>query len=66
MRIGNGVGVEAPTGTYDTGEQSNAAMGAPHNFQLGTANTNFMINAAYDIRLMDAGLNVNTMYKINL
>lgn len=60
-----GAGIKTPTGTYDTSEQSSAEMGAPNNFQLGTASTDFMINAAYDIRLMDAGVNVNTTYKIN-
>ncbi|WP_270089726.1 transporter [Sphingobacterium sp. SYP-B4668] len=60
-----GAGIKTPTGEYDTSEQSSAEMGAPNNFQLGTASTDFMINAAYDIRLMDAGLNVNATYKIN-
>ena len=60
-----GAGIKTPTGEYDTSEQSSAEMGAPNNFQLGTASTDFMINAAYDIRLMDAGINVNETYKIN-
>ncbi|TYR31706.1 transporter [Sphingobacterium phlebotomi] len=60
-----GAGIKTPTGEYDTSEQSSAEMGAPNNFQLGTVSTDFMVNAAYDIRLMDAGLNVNATYKIN-
>lgn len=60
-----GAGVKAPTGKYDISEQASAEMGAPNNFQLGTASTDFMVNAAYDIRLMDIGMNVNATYKIN-
>lgn len=60
-----GGGVKAPTGAYDRSEQSSAEMGAPNTFQLGTASTDFLINAAYDIRLMDLGLNINATYKIN-
>ena len=61
-----GVGVKTPTGQYDNSERTNAAsQDSPNNFQLGTASTDFMANLAYDIRLMDLGLNVNTTYKIN-
>ena len=60
-----GAGVKAPTGTYDDGERSAVSQDAPNNFQLGTASTDFMVNAAYDVRLMDAGLNANVTYKIN-
>lgn len=60
-----GAGVKAPTGRYDAGERSNAAQDSPNNFQLGTASTDFMFNLAYDVRLMDLGLNVNTTYKLN-
>jgi len=60
-----GAGVKAPTGKYDASERSNAAQDSPNNFQLGTASTDFMANVAYDIRLMDLGLNLNASYKIN-
>lgn len=60
-----GGGIKAPTGAYDSSEQASAAMGAPNTFQLGTASTDFLINAAYDIRLMDAGFNVTATYKMN-
>ncbi|MCL7989079.1 transporter [Sphingobacterium sp. lm-10] len=60
-----GGGIKVPTGAYDASEQASAAIGAPNTFQLGTASTDFLINAAYDIRLMDAGLNVNATYKMN-
>ncbi len=37
----------------------------PNNFQLGTASTDFTLNAMYDVRLMDFGVNTNVSYKIN-
>lgn len=58
-----GAGVKAPTGEYEDGEQ--LMPDSPNNFQLGSGSTDFMINAAYDIRLMDFGMNVNTSYKLN-
>ncbi|WP_166332196.1 transporter [Sphingobacterium chungjuense] len=60
-----GGGIKVPTGTYDPSEQSRLGAGAANTFQLGTASTDFLINAAYDIRLMDAGININTTYKLN-
>ncbi|SEK19348.1 transporter family protein [Parapedobacter koreensis] len=60
-----GIGVKAPTGKYDDGERTSVSQDAPNNFQLGTASTDFMANLAYDIRLMDLGLNANVSYKIN-
>ena len=58
-----GAGVKAPTGKYEDGEQ--IMPDSPNNFQLGSGSTDFMVNAAYDVRLMDVGLNLNTSYKIN-
>ncbi|PPL01028.1 transporter [Parapedobacter indicus] len=60
-----GIGVKAPTGKYDEGERASVSQDAPNNFQLGTASTDFMVNLAYDIRLMDLGLNTNVSYKVN-
>ena len=60
-----GAGVKTPTGKYDNEERSSASQDAPNNFQLGTASTDFMLNLAYDIRLMDLGINTNIIYKIN-
>jgi len=60
-----GVGVKVPTGVYDNGERASVPQDAPNNFQLGTASTDFMVNLAYDIRLMDLGLNANVGYKVN-
>jgi hypothetical protein len=59
-----GAGVKAPTGKYEPAERA-LSTESPNNFQLGTASTDFTLNAAYDIRLMDLGLNINANYKIN-
>ncbi len=58
-----GTGVKGPTGKYEDGEQ--IMPNSPNNFQLGSGSTDFMFNAAYDVRLMDLGINVNTSYKLN-
>src|SRR5690606_32563764 len=60
-----GLGVTVPTGKYDQAERASASQDSPNNFQLGTASTDFMLNVAYDARLMDAGVNVNLNYKVN-
>lgn len=59
-----GAGVKLPTGKYEPSERL-AIQENPNNFQLGTASTDLTVNAAYDIRLNDLGLNLNANYKIN-
>ncbi|NLR77488.1 transporter [Chitinophaga eiseniae] len=59
-----GGGVKLPTGRYEPAERKENED-APNNFQLGTASTDFTLNAAYDIRLMDIGINTNVSYKLN-
>ncbi len=59
-----GLGLKLPTGAYTVTEQ-NASIENPNNFQLGTASTDFTLNAAYDIRLNDLGVNTNVNYKMN-
>ncbi len=59
-----GAGVKAPTGKYEPSERL-AVTETPNNFQLGTASTDFTVNAAYDVRLNDLGVNLNVNYKIN-
>ncbi len=59
-----GAGIKAPTGTYEAAERTLLSE-SPNNFQLGTASTDFTLNAAYDVRLMDLGININANYKIN-
>jgi len=57
-------GIKAPTGKYEPAARL-AAQENPNNFQLGTASTDFTLNAAYDVRLNDLGMNINVNYKIN-
>lgn len=59
-----GAGIKLPTGKYESSERL-LIQENPNNFQLGTASTDFTLNAAYDIRLNDFGLNLNANYKIN-
>lgn len=59
-----GAGVKAPTGKYEPSERLNVSE-SPNNFQLGTASTDFTLNATYDLRLQDLGMNLNVNYKLN-
>lgn len=59
-----GGGVKLPTGKYEPAERKDNED-SPNNFQLGTASVDFTLNAMYDIRLMDLGLNTNISYKLN-
>lgn len=59
-----GGGVKLPTGKYEPVEKQPGVETA-NIFQLGTKSVDFTLNAMYDIRLQDAGMNVNTNYKIN-
>lgn len=59
-----GGGIKLPTGKYNPSDKS--ATGINTNlFQLGTGSYDLTLNIMYDIRLQDAGLNINTGYKIN-
>jgi hypothetical protein len=59
-----GAGVKLPTGKYEPSERL-AIQESPNNFQLGTESTDFTLNAAYDVRWNDLGLNANVNYKMN-
>lgn len=59
-----GAGIKVPTGKYEPTERL-AVSESPNNFQLGSASADFTLNAAYDIRWNDLGLNINLNYKIN-
>lgn len=59
-----GGGFKLPTGKYEPAERKENED-SPNNFQLGTASVDFTLNAMYDIRLMDMGLNANVSYKLN-
>jgi hypothetical protein len=59
-----GAGIKVPAGKYEPTERL-AVQESPNNFQLGTASTDFTVNAAYDIRYNDLGMNLNANYKMN-
>ena len=59
-----GAGVKLPTGVYDPTD-ANITQNTQNTFQLGTASVDFTLNAMYDVRLQDAGINANISYKIN-
>ncbi|MCW3466304.1 transporter [Chitinophaga nivalis] len=59
-----GGGIKAPTGRYEATEKKEGEE-SPNSFQLGTGSTDFTLNAMYDVRLMDFGINANVSYKMN-
>ena len=59
-----GGGIKLPTGKYNPKDKSTTSE-STNLFQLGTGSVDFSVNAMYDIRLQDAGLNVSASYKIN-
>ncbi|MET3114920.1 hypothetical protein AAKU52_002660 [Pedobacter sp. CG_S7] len=59
-----GGGIKVPTGKYSPTERL-SIQESPNNFQLGTASTDFTLNAAYDVRYQDLGMNINVNYKMN-
>jgi len=59
-----GVGVEMPTGKYETGDKS--ILNERGNlYQLGSGSTDVIFNAVYNICLRSAELNGSSTYKIN-
>ncbi len=59
-----GGGVKLATGKYNPADRSMNAQSA-NLFQLGTGSYDFNVNAMYDLRVQDAGINLNGNYKIN-
>lgn len=58
-----GAGIKLATGKYNPSDKSgsnNANL-----FQLGTGSNDFTLNAMYDIKKMNAGINISAAYKIN-
>jgi hypothetical protein len=58
-----GGGIKLPTGRYDP-EEKNVLSASQNTFQLGTGSLDFSINAAYDVRIQDWGLNINAAYRL--
>jgi hypothetical protein len=59
-----GAGIKLPTGSYNPADK-NPQQGAQNSFQLGTGSTDFTMNAMYDLRVQDFGINTNLGYKLN-
>ena len=59
-----GGGIKLPTGEYNPKDKSVLANNT-NLFQLGTASVDYTVNAMYDIRLQDAGINIAASYKMN-
>jgi hypothetical protein len=59
-----GGGIKLPTGEYNPADKQLNSQ-STNLFQLGTASIDFTLNAMYDIRLQDVGLNTVVGYKIN-
>lgn len=59
-----GGGIKFATGKYNPADKNSGNNNA-NLFQLGTGSYDFTANAMYDVRLQDAGLNINSAYKIN-
>ncbi len=55
-----GAGIKMPTGVYKSSNKNEANF-----FQTGSGSTDFMMQAMYDLRKQDDGINVNLLYKIN-
>jgi hypothetical protein len=59
-----GGGIKLPTGKYNPKDKSSTNDNA-NLFQLGTGSVDFSVNAMYDIRVQDAGINISGSYKMN-
>ncbi len=59
-----GGGIKLATGKYIAADKQSTSQNT-NLFQLGTASYDFMVQAMYDLRLQDAGLNVAASYKMN-
>lgn len=59
-----GAGIKAPTGKYNPDEKS-IRESTQNTFQLGTGSLDFSAHLMYDLRVRNAGLNINSSYKLN-
>lgn len=59
-----GAGIKAPTGKFNV-DATDPALIAIANTQTGTASTDFMLNAMYNISINKIGINTSSSYKLN-
>lgn len=59
-----GVGVKLPTGKFDI-DATDPAIVSIANTQAGSASTDFMLNAMYNVRISKMGINTSASYKMN-
>lgn len=55
-----GGGIKLPTGKYEPANKEQANF-----FQTGSGSIDFLLQAMYDLRKQDIGINFNALYKIN-
>lgn len=60
-----GAGVKLPTGKYHLDLDDPEIELGDVNSQLGTGSVDFLLNAAYNVRMNDFGINTSLNYKIN-
>jgi hypothetical protein len=59
-----GAGVKVPTGKFNV-DATDPALVSLANTQTGTASTDFMLNAMYNISINKVGINTNASFKMN-
>lgn len=59
-----GLGIKLPTGKFNV-DATDPALVALANTQTGSASTDFMLNASYNVRVNKLGLNTSASYKLN-